>query len=245
MAMIAGCIVYMTEYESWFALKGYKVEAQSQILERRLWEIFPQRCLTFWPYLIKDSKGIKEFLERDMPVIVETHMNSFGRFTTNIQWLSAWVKVDWRGKIWCISRDGRMWLFENGQPSDEGIHKLIWKIPEQGNVGDEVTIQAPLSGVFKSPLYTDTIAAFIDEFQSFKWFEAANEIAWERRAGMDLFIVRITEGTQKFELFLQPGKYRGQDIGTAVEKLLSRLIQEGGNHTIDATYEGKIMLRGL
>ena len=244
LAMIVGCCVYMVQYKWWFPLKGYKVEAQSNVIEQRLWEVFPRRCLSFWPYLLKDSKGLKEFLERDMPVIVETHMEGLGRFKTKIEWLKAWIKVEWRGKIWCISRDGRMWLFEQGSKNDD-TGNLIWKLPEQGNAPESVNIQAPISGVFKTPLPTEVIASFLYDFDSFKWFEAASEVSWESRAGMNLFTLKLKNGTQKFELYLQPDKYPGYDVGQTIEDIFAKLKSEGGNHTIDATYEGKILLRNL
>ena len=242
LAMIAGLITYIIQYESWFALKGYRVEAQSNIIEKRLWEVFPQRCLTFWPYLLKDSKGLKEFLESDMPVTVEIRMEKFGRFRTKIEWLKAWVKVEWRGKIWSISRDGRMWLFEQGSKNEQETGHLIWKIHENDA---QKNIQAPPGGVFKSPIQTEAMASFLNEFNSFKWFEAAEEVTWESRAGMNLFILKLTNGAQKFELYLQPDKYPGQDVGGTVESIFSKLTKEGGNHIIDATYEGKISLRHL
>ena len=243
--MIAGSITYVMNYKAWFALKGYKIEAQSYVLEQRLWEVFPKRCLSFWPHFMKDSKGLKEFLERDMPVVVDTRMEKLGRFVTRIEWLSAWVKVDWRGKIWCISRDGRMWLFEPGRQNDNDAGKLVWKIPDQGNVPADVTIQAPMSGVFKSPLATEVIASFLENFRRFNWYDSATEISWERRAGMDLFTLRLAYAQQRFELLLQPGKYSGQDLGATIDDLFSKLINEGGNYVIDATYEGKILLRKL
>ena len=231
--------MYVRDYKYWFTLSGYKIEAQSQILERRLWEIFPKRCLTFWPYMLKDSGGIKDFLELDMPVSVDTRMNGLGSFTTRIDWLKAWVKVEWRGHIWCISRDGRMWLFQRGRQNDDEAGRLVWKIP------DDAGEQEPVSGVFRPPISTEAIASFLDEFGKCSWFEAADDITLERRAGMDLFVLRLSRGGQKFELYLQRGKYSGHDVGAEIEELLSRLVSEGGNHIIDATYEGKIVLRNL
>ena len=242
LAIIAGIIFYGWEYKAWFALSGYTVEAQSNVIEQRLWEVFPQRCLKFWPCLLKDSKGMKEFLERDMPVKVETRMNGFGRFVTKAEFLKTWVRVDWRGKIWSISRDGRMWLFDNGMKDEGDIGNLIWKINESNS---EEHIQVPMLGVFKSPLPIEVMAGFLSEFNTFKWFEAANEISLESRAGMNLFILKLSSGTQKFELYLQPEKYPGQDVGQTVEDIFTKLLREGGNHIIDATYEGKILLRGL
>ena len=243
-AFLAGSLLYIRDYKYWFTMSSYRVESQSQALERRFWDVFPMRCLTFWPLFLKDAEGVKEFLERDMPVSVETEMEGLGHFKTKIEWLSAWVKVDWRGKIWCISRDGRMWLFERGRQNDNAAGKLVWKIPDDGSVTGGIT-DAPMSGVFKSPLSTEVIASFLDEFNDCKWFGAATDITWQRRAGMDLFSLKLTRGGQHFELYLQRDKYSGQDVGTMIDELFARLITEGGNHIIDATYEGKILLRSL
>lgn len=245
LAVLIGCAVYIADYRYWFVLRGYRVEAQAQVLEQRLWEVFPQRCLTFWPYLLKDARGLKEFLERDMPVTVDTRMNKLGRFTTKIDWLRAWVKVEWRGKVWSISRDGRMWQYEQGRQNDDDAGKLLWKIPEQGNIQEDLSVQAPMYGVFTSPISLEVIGSFLDDFRGFRWFDAANEITWERRAGMNLFILKLKYGTQDFELYLQREKYPDQNLGLELEELFSRLINEGGNHVIDATYEGKILLRNL
>lgn len=234
--------MYLSEYKYWFTLRDYRVESQSQFLEQRLWDVFPIRCLTFWPYLLNDSKNFADFLERDLPVKVSTKMDGFfsGRFTTKIEWLSAWVKVDWHGKIWCISRDGRMWTFERGRQNNDAAGKLVWKIQDDDNLTD-----SQLTGVFKSPIKTEVIAAFLDEFSSCNWFEAATDITWQRRAGMNLFILKLSRSSQHFELYLQREKYSGQEIGSMIDALFSRLISEGGNYIIDATYEGKILLRSL
>ena len=242
LVMLIGCMTRIYEYRFWFTLNNYRIEAKSQVLEQRLWEVFPKRCLTFWPYLINDSKGMKDFLERDMPVIVDTKMESLGRFKTTIDWRKAWVKVEWRGRIWCISRDGRMWLYEPGRPSEAEAGNLVWKVQE-GTGTYDLDVQPPMFGVFASPISTEVIDSFLEEFRGCKWFEAAQEITWERRAGMDLFVLKLTHGMQKFELYLQREKYAGQDVGAALDELFTRLIDEGGSHVIDATYEGKILLR--
>ena len=100
-------------------------------------------------------------------------------------------------------------------------------------------------GVFTSPISTEVIDSFLEEFRGCKWFEAATELTWERRAGMDLFVLKLEHGRQKFELYLQRDKYTDQDVGAAIDDLFTKLINEGGNHVIDATYEGKILLRKL
>ena len=242
LALFAGFCFYMYDYEAWFSLKGYKIIAESNKIEQRIWEIFPRRCLDFWPYLLKDAKGMKEFLESDMPVTVETHMESFGRFVTRAEWLRAWIKVNWRGNLWSVSRDGRMWLYDQGLKDNEELSGPVWKIFENKNDSEN---QTTFSGVFKSPLPLDIMASFMREFEMFEWFSNASEITFESRAGMNLFILKISRGSQKFELQIQPDKYPDQDVGQTVEDIFEKLISEGGNHIIDATYEGKILLRGL
>lgn len=242
LVMIAGGALYISEYRYWFALRDYRVEAESRELEARLWQIFPRRSLTFWPHFLNDKDGIKDFLERDMPVSVDTVSRGSGKFTTRINWLKAWVKVEWRGSIWCISRDGRMWLYDPDRPIDAEAGRLIWKVQESESAQ---TGSVPMSGVFRSPISTEVIAAFLDEFRGCKWFEAADEMTWQSREGMDLFVLKMGHENQRFELYLQRGKYAGQDVGAVLDSLFLRLIDEGGNHIIDATYEGKILLRKL
>lgn len=241
--MLLGCLTRVYEYRYWFTLSDYTVEAMSQHLETRLWEVFPQRCLTFWPYLINDAHGLKDFLERDMPVIVNTKMRGLGHFTTSIDWRRAWVKVNWRGKVWCISKDGMMWPFEQGRPAEAEAGNIVWKVPEDG--GQDLDVQTPMSGVFRSPISLEVIADFLQEFGNCSWFKAAQEITWERRAGLNLFILKLAHGKQNFLLYLQREKYPGQDMGLAIDDIFNRLVNEGGNHTIDATYAGKIVLRNL
>ncbi|MBQ3626848.1 MAG: hypothetical protein II948_08925, partial [Synergistaceae bacterium] len=61
----------------------------------------------------------------------------------------------------------------------------------------------------------------------------------------DLFKIRLALNNQVFEILIQGDKYAGQDLGAAVNDILKKLALEGGNHVIDATYEGKILLRAL
>ena len=241
-ALLLGCCFYFYDYKYWFALKGYKIIAESNKIEQRIWEVFPRRCLEFWPYLLKDSKGMKEFLESDMPVKVETRMESFGRFVTKAEWLRAWIKVNWHGNLWSVSRDGQMWLYDQGSLEDKELNGPVWKIFENKNSSEN---QISFSGVFKSPLQINIIADFMREFDSFDWFNSASEITFESRAGMNLFILKISKGSQKFEIQVQPEKYSEQDVGQTLEDIFEKLINEGGNHIIDATYEGKILLRVL
>ena len=230
------------EYNIWMALRGYSVKADSPVLERRLWDIFPLRCLRFWPWLFRDARGLKEFLERDIPVTVDTQMSGMGHFETVIRWLTPWIRVEWGGRLWCVSKEGRMWDVAEtvASPSLASLKGPVWRLaPMEG------AEQLPPSGVFDSRPFVPSkvIGSFLEEYGGCGWFEAVQEITWDHQAGADLFRLKLVRGGQNFELLIQRAKYAGQDLGVAIEDILNRLSLEGGDHLIDATYEGKILLR--
>ncbi len=255
--MLCGILFRVYEFKAWFALSNYEIDAQSQELEQRLWEIFPQRDVDFWPYLLKDSEALRDFLERDMPVSVNTQMLKLGKFKTEIKWLEPWVKVHWREKFWYISRDGKMWALDD--EINRNFHgndpKIIWRIPKDlpnpdfrldytgAGVSSDDTM--PLFGVFKTPLPTNMMENFLNYFRDYSWFEFVSEVTWERRAGSDLFVLNLERNSQKFKVFIQRDKYSEQDLGLLIEDVFEELAREGGNHIIDATYEGKIVIKAL
>ncbi len=231
------------EYHEWMSLSGYVVEAQDPAIERRFWDVFPARSLRFWPFFLRDSEGVEEFLEHVLPVSVSTRMTEFGRFVTTLKRLTPWLKVRWRDRLWCISKEGRMWDAAESDESLAGFEAIkgpVWQLASLS--GD----MRPLpSGVFASPVSVDVVVAFLREYQDYPWFDAAEEIVWDRRAGADLFRLNLVKGKQRFEVLIQPVKYGGQELGSMLGEILGRLAKENGNHRIDATYEGKILLKSL
>lgn len=253
-SFILGGAWRLKEYSAWMPLRDYRVDAQSPALEKRLWDVFPSRAFYFWPWFLNDAKNIKEFLERDIPVSVQTQRLGFGKFRTVIRWLSPWLKVSWQGRVWCISKEGRMWDMSDMPVYASYVKGPVWVLNYEKDAavsksktdGEDENINNILpSGVFKSPINTDIINKFLKEYQNYEWFEAAEKIILDRRAGMNLFKMQLMHGQQNFEILLQGEKYTGQDLGTAIDDILNKLAHEGGDHVIDATYEGKILLRKL
>ncbi|NLL36810.1 MAG: hypothetical protein GX256_04730 [Fretibacterium sp.] len=242
-ALLLGALWRLDEYTACFALRGYTVKASDPVLERRLWEVFPSKSLRFWPSFLKQSQELKVFLERKLPVLVQTEMRTLGRFVTFLNWLNPWLRVEWRGQLWCVSREGRMWDAEDPdmRVPEGGAHEgPLWRLAimteEQG--------QLP-GGVFPSPFPLDKIDDFLSDYQPHAWFEGVQEISWERRGGEDLFRLKLLRGSQVFEILIQKDKYKGQELGGMLDDILVRLSKEGGSHVVDATYEGKIILKEL
>lgn len=252
-SFILGGAWRLLEYKAWLPLRDYKVDAQSPVLEKRLWDVFPSRAFYFWPWFLRDAKNFENFLESDAPVSVQTQKLGFGKFRTVIKWLTPWLKIAWRGRVWCISRDGKMWDMADMPVYASYVKGPVWVLNYDKNNLDLNLNNAVVddnyilpSGVFKSPIDTDIINKFVDEYQNYEWFNSAEQIVMDRRAGMNLFIIRLVYGIQNFEILIQGEKYAGQDLGAAIDDIIfNKLSKEGGDHIIDATYEGKILIRKL
>ena len=240
--MFLGGVWRLYEYNEWMSLNGCCIEADNQALEKRFWKILPTRSVRFWPFFLRDAKGVGEFLERALPVAVSTHMEGFGRFIITMKWLEPWLKVRWRGRLWCISREGRMWdASDSGEsPGSLEAEGPVWYLASLSE-----DIRPMSSGVFSSPVSIDAVAAFLREYQDYPWFGSVREIVLDRRAGAELYRLTLARGKQKIELLIQRSKYGGQELGAMLEDILEKLAKEAGNHRIDATYEGKILLRNL
>ena len=236
----------LNERYAWMSLRSYRVESADPALEQRFWDIFPSRCLRFWPFFIRKSQDIGEFLERTSPIIVRTRMTGLGSFSTEIKLLSPWLIVKWRGQTWCLSREGRMWNTSDGTLSIRQMEipkKPLWIIPEltAASSGD----QALPKGVFPSIFSTEPMEGFLAGFGKESWFKDIQEIVLDRRAGADLFRFKLVFGKQEFMVLVQRDKYGWRELNIAFEHILERLRKEGGNHLIDATYEDKIVVSAL
>ena len=250
-SFILGGAWRICEYKAWLSLSDYKVDAQGPAQEKRLWDVFSARSFYFWPWLcFKDANNIKSFLERDMPVSVQMQRLGWGKYRTVMRWLTPWIKVAWKGRVWCISKEGRMWDISEMPIYASQVKGPVWVLDNYNKNNNKAeaevddNFEVP-TGVFKSPIETYKIDKFLNEYQAYDWFSLVDRVIMSRRAGMDLFKIRLALNNQVFEILIQGDKYAGQDLGAAVNDILKKLALEGGNHVIDATYEGKILLRAL
>jgi hypothetical protein len=237
----------LNERFAWMSMQGLHIKVTDPALEKRFWDIFPSQCLRFWPLFLRKSQTMKAFLERTLPVVVYTRITGVGTFTSEIKFLSPWVLVEWRGQVWCISQEGRMWNIADKNLKIVGLDlppKPLWRIPflPTESSGD---VRSLPSGVFPSLFSIEAIEDFLTRFGSESWFKNIEEVVLDRRAGADFFNLRFIRGRQELTILLQKDKYKEQELNIALEHILERLQKEGGNHLIDATYEGKIVVRNL
>jgi hypothetical protein len=230
------------------SFRSLRVEAADPVLEKRFWDVFPSGCLRFWPLFMRKSKDIEAFLERTLPVRVNIRLTGFGSFSADISLLSPWMIVEWRGEVWCISREGRMWNVGDKSVQLPGLEipqKPLWRISSlpafsAAPGGNELPLPG---GVFPSLVSTDSIEVFLSDFGGEAWFGDIREAALERRAGSELFRLRLVRGRQEFTILIQRDKYEGRDLNETLGRILEILSREGGSHLIDATYKNKIVVR--
>jgi hypothetical protein len=241
--ILLGGLWRLNEYYLWMSIRGLSVEAADPVLERRFWDVFPSQSLWFWPLFTWKSKDIEAFLERTLPVLVNIRTTGFGTFAVTIKPLTPRVIVEWRGEIWCISREGRMWHIDDKSlwlPGLEIPKKPLWRAAAFSGP-DKDGLPLP-GGVFPSLVSTDFIEDFLSAFGGETWFESVEDVSLERRAGADLFRLRLVRGQQEFMILIQRDKYEGKDLRVTLESVLETLFREGGSHQIDATYKNKIVV---
>jgi hypothetical protein len=195
---------------------------------------------------MQKSRDIKAFLEKTVPILVNVRLTGFGSFGVDIELLSPWVLVEWRQAVWCISREGRMWNAGDESLRLSGLEiprKPVWRVASLFASNDD---RGSLpGGVFPSPplVPTESIENFLSSFGGEPWFGDVEEISLERRAGAELFRLRLVRGQQEFTILIQRDKYEGKELDEALGRVLEDLSREGGSHLIDATYENKIVVR--
>jgi hypothetical protein len=259
--MLIGGLWRLNERYVWTAMGEFRVKAAAPSLEKRFWDIFPSQCLRFWPLFLRRSRDIGFFLERTLPVLVFSHMTGFGTFDVDIKWLSPWIVVEWRGQVWCVSKEGRMWNVADEVLGADGLKipkKPLWRISSSYSSSHSPSPPLPETpaeagrdayalpeGVFPSFFPIKVIEDFLTRFADESWFEYVEEIVLGRRAGADLFDLRFVRGRQKFTILIRQDKYGRHELDAALGQILGRLQREGGNYLIDATYEKKIVVRNL
>ena len=247
LSIFMGGSLCLFEHYAWLSLRNYTIRSATPELERRFWALLPSAGVRFWPLFIRQSQNIGAFMERTIPVAVITEMEGWGTFSTNIRLLTPWLLVHWRNQVWCISKEGRMWNTAEPQTRVGGLEvpkKPLWKIsPFFGSFGED---SGPLpAGVFPSIFPVEVFEEFGAAFGGEPWYKDLQEVVLERRAGADLFKLRLTRDKQEFAIWIHRSKYKQSDLNIALVHILSRLAKEGGNHLIDATYEDKIVVRKL
>lgn len=244
---LLGGFCFLFEHNAWMSLRDYRIETTDPTLERSFWGLIPSRSIRFWPFFVRDARGIGSFMERTLPVTVRTEIKGLGAFSTTITLLSPWGLVEWRENVWCVSKEGRMWNASDPALKLQGLEppkKPLWRIS---------TLPTPVSsddsplpgGVFPSLFPLEAVKDFLTQLGDRSWFKDVEEVTLDRRAGKELFRLRIVRGKQDFAVLIQSSKFGWQELGLALENILDRLSKEGGNHLIDATYEDKIVVRNL
>lgn len=227
------------------SFQGFTIIVDEPDIERRFWDVLPEGYIRFWPFFIRGSFGIGDFLEKTLPVSVRTRMTGFGSFTTDIKLLSPWLLVEWRNAVWCVAKEGRMWNVADKNIELRGLEipkKPLWKV--SSGFGGSEKLPMP-KGVFPLVFSTDAIENFLLKFGDSSWFGDVSEIALDRRAGAELFKIVLLRGRQEFRILIQEGKYETQDIIMALGHVLKSLFKEGGNYYVDATYDNKIVVSDL
>ena len=245
-SMLLGGLWRLNERYTWMSMREMRVNAANPVLEERYWDIFPSQCIRFWPLFMRKSQDVASFLEKTNPVLVKTRMTGMGSFVADIKLLSPRLVVEWKDRVWCISKEGRMWNLADGS---FGLRELkiplkpLWRMLASSVVGEDEQLLP--SGVFPSIFSTDAVDDFLRGLGNASWFDDVEEVTVDRRAGDDLFELLYAREGRYCKILIQKDKYEWEYLSIALEHILDRLGKENASRLIDATYKDKIVVKDL
>jgi hypothetical protein len=250
--MLLGGLWRLNDRFTWMSMSEIRVNAATPVLEEKYWAVFPSKCLRFWPMFIRKSQDVAVFLERTNPVLVKTRMTGIGSFAVDIDLLSPRIVVEWKGELWCISKEGRMWNLADGSLGLMDLkvpQKPVWRVIVSSVINENEQLMP--RGVFPSIFSIDAIDDFLDGLRDAPWFGGVEEVVLDRRAGDYLFKLRYVRDGKDFAILIQSDKYEWEELSLALEQILADLAREDGSRLIDATYwderqkQNKIVVRDL
>ena len=242
---LLGALLGLDDRYAPLAVREYCVKADSPAMEKLFWDVFPSRHARYWPLFLSKARDAGAFLEKTRPVRVETRVTGFGSFVTEIRPLSLWVAVQWRGQLWYVSQEGQMWNAAEEVAAPIPLLRLLWRVSASFDNLKQDRYPPP-KGVFPSVFPMESIEGFLKGLGGAPWFGGVREVDLDRRAGSELFKLRLVRGEQEFVILIQKDKHEWRNLETAVGDILDSLYREGVKRLlIDATYEGKIVLREL
>lgn len=246
-SLLMGSVFFLYEEYAFLSLNECKIFAPSMQVEEQFWRVFPADCVRSWPALIFRLPQMAAFLERTIPIKVSFEADGFGVFDIKVSPLSAWLYVEWRGRLWYLSESGFMW-----DPSLLNLpapHEVVWELTDTlfdstHSVSSQYQMnsQLPPDGVFPVIFPVAEIKSCFALFDKKAWAEKIQKVILERRAGEYIIKVSIMSDNQKILLVAQKESEKWRDMDTLLSHILPQVKKESGDFIVDMTYSNKVVI---
>ena len=236
-SFLAGSVYFLFANFGLLSLKGYVLETPSVDIEKRFWELLPAECIRYWPVFVYKSSQIRDLMEKTTPVQVSTEAKGVGLFHTRISYLEPWLMVEWRERVWYLSKEGYMWapeLYAFDIPRSP-----TWEINESLSRYSGVGMP---DGVFPAVFSVEELKRFDGIFSGQSWYTNVDHIGFDRRAGEFLLRISLDLSEKKIILIINGEESKLYEVDSYLKQVLAQISLDDREIYIDMSYPDKIVV---
>gem|GEM_PF-1462496 len=239
-SFLAGSVFFFFENYCFLSLNGYVLETPSAEVEKRFWELLPPECIRYWPVMVFKSSQIRTLMEKTIPVRVSTEATGVGLFHTRVSYLQPWLKVEWRGSLWHLSKEGLMWPWAPELYNFEVAKSPLWKISETLNRYSDIGKSVVPDGVFPAMFPVGELERFEAVFKVQSWYANVEYVDFDRRAGEILLRISLVLNGKKIILMVNGEEDKLSEIDTFLRQILPQTDHR--EILIDMSYPDKVVV---
>lgn len=239
LSFLAGSYFFFFESFGFFSLNGYVLETPNAEVEKRFWELLPPECIRYWPALVFKSSQIRALMEKTIPVKVSTEAKGVGLFHTRVSYIEPWLKIEWRGNVWHLSKEGCMWATEL---SFKDFKSPVWKVSEALTRYSDIGKSITPDGVFPAMFSVEELERFEAIIKVKSWYTDVEYVDFDRRTGEILLRILLNINGRKILLIINGEENKISEIDMLLKQILPQIDLRDREILIDMSYPDKVVV---
>lgn len=246
-ALILGILISLESRTHFMRLQKIEISPIGMLPTAVAWKNVSHAEEHLWLLLLLKKSDYEEKIESRYPVDCKLRIAGWGKLQVKLQTLEPIARVEWNGKYWYISEDGKIWPDDLKVNSILTLDKikdkpvLFWSNDritpfEIGNSHDEIK---------KTALPIDQIMEWQNVLASVKWLDKISAIKTEDNDGISAvrLIFKDKNGNIGGSVLLPWNTDDWVVSALAINKICPDLTSLSQSNFIDATYKGKILVK--
>lgn len=243
MALFAGAFCSVEAHYQFLRLQGMEIQPKGICSDSVFWKEVSEGGKRFWPLLYMESGSVIQNVEEEYPLSVSAGLSGLGKLRWNVTPLKPWISILYKGDLWYLSRDGRLWK------TDLSANKEIKGVLPPGGplwvwgkgLPSPFLEGTPKHPIEKSSIPTDLISQWIDGLKGTGLWEKAMKVQVNSQENREVLTVFLQEG-KWVQLKLDQDTKEWPAIVDAVRMILKKEISNDETLLVDATYKDRIIV---
>lgn len=244
-SFLAGVVVSGENFFQPLTLEGPDIATDDPVAESFFWKNVNPTTLRYGPLFFMESDDLGRRIEKESPLVLSVEKRGLNGSTVSLVPLVPWLTVEWRGKRFYLTRDGKIW--EQAHPlntSLSGIEKP--KAPPfilADDLPSPIDETAGEQVVYHALLPMGSFAAWMDGLSASGWKDTTRAVRVSRRIGHYLLELSLRLQKWNVRLLVRGDQSSWKEYGSAVAQILGEFPFSGEDLIIDTTYTDRIIVR--